>query len=141
MMMAMKKILLVFFGMIFLSLSAQEKMFQLSSHILDVSQGKPAGEVEVELEKYNESTRQWVSVGKKQTDSNGRIPDFLPYSKGSTQNFGKYKIIFFVEDYYKTKKIESFYPSIEVVFQIKTSEHYHIPITLSPFGYSTYRGS
>ncbi|MEE6127604.1 hydroxyisourate hydrolase [Chryseobacterium arthrosphaerae] len=136
----MKKLLLAFFGLIFFSLSAQEKTgFQLSSHILDISEGKPAGKVEIALEKFNETTQQWVSVGKKQTDNNGRVSDFLPYQK--TGNHGKYKLVFFVEDYYKYKNIESFYPSIEVIFQIKDSEHYHVPITLSPFGYSTYRGS
>ncbi|MCS3530080.1 hydroxyisourate hydrolase [Chryseobacterium sp. JUb7] len=137
----MKKFLVVFFGVLFLSLSAQEKgSFQVSSHILDISEGHPAGNVNVELEKYNESTRQWVSLSKKQTDSNGRIGDFLPYSKG-TENNGKYKLIFFTGDYYKSKKIDSFYPYIEIIFQIKDNQHYHVPISLSPFGYSTYRGS
>lgn len=136
----MKKFLLLFFGLFFLAFYAQEKTgFQLSSHILDISQGQPAGNVKIELEKYNETTQQWVSIGKKQTDNNGRVSDFLPYQKSS--NYGKYKLVFFVEDYYKNKKIESFYPSIEVIFQIKNNEHYHVPITLSPFGYSTYRGS
>lgn len=139
-MVSMKKFLLLFFGFIFLAFSAQEKTgFQLSSHILDISQGQPAGNVKIELEKYNETTQQWVSIGKKQTDNNGRVSDFLPYQKSN--NYGKYKLVFFVEDYYKDKKIESFYPSIEVIFQIKNNEHYHVPITLSPFGYSTYRGS
>ncbi|THV59413.1 hydroxyisourate hydrolase [Chryseobacterium candidae] len=136
----MKRFLLAFFGFISLSFSAQEnKGFQLSSHILDISQGKPAGSVVIELEKYNETNRQWVSIGKKQTDNNGRVSDFLPYQKAG--NNGKYKLVFFIEDYYKHKNIESFYPSIEVIFQIKDNEHYHVPITLSPFGYSTYRGS
>jgi len=139
-MVSMKKFLLLFFGFIFLAFSAQEKTgFQLSSHILDISQGQPVGNVKIELEKYNETTQQWVSIGKKQTDNNGRVSDFLPYQKSN--NYGKYKLVFFVEDYYKNKKIESFYPSIEVIFQIKNNEHYHVPITLSPFGYSTYRGS
>lgn len=136
----MKKFLLVFLGIIFLNLSAQKTGFQLSSHILDISQGQPAGKVEVELQKYNKTTKQWTLVSKKQTDDNGRIADFLPYAKG-TENYGEYKLKFFTEDYYKNKKIESFYPYIEVVFQIKGDEHYHVPITLSPFGYSTYRGS
>lgn len=136
----MKKFLLAFLGFIFLSFSAQEKKgFQLSSHILDISEGKPAGKVEIELEKYNETTKQWVSLGKKQTDNNGRVSDFLPYQKAN--NNGKYKLVFFIEDYYKHKNIESFYPAIEVIFKIKDNEHYHVPITLSPFGYSTYRGS
>jgi len=91
--------------------------------------------------KVDETTKQWVSLGKKQTDKNGRIVDFLPYSKNLKSNYGKYKLIFLTEDYFKNKKVESFYPFIEVVFQINDDKHYHVPITLSPFGYSTYRGS
>lgn len=138
----MKKFLFIFCLMLFSGISAQEKKgFQLSSHILNISNGRPAGNVEVQLEKFNETIKQWVSLGKKRTDSNGRIPDFLPYPKNSAENYGKYKLTFFTEDYFKQEKIESFYPFIEVVFKIQDGEHYHVPITLSPFGYSTYRGS
>lgn len=134
----MKKFLFAFFGFVFLNFSAQEKKgFQLSSHILDISIGKPAEHVQIELEKYNESTQTWVSIGKKETDSNGRVSDFLPYQKDG--NNGKYKLVFFIGDYYKNT--ESFYPYIEIIFRIKDNEHYHVPITLSPYGYSTYRGS
>ncbi|WP_326981720.1 hydroxyisourate hydrolase [Chryseobacterium sp. MYb264] len=137
----MKKFLLVFFGVLCLGLSAQEKgTYQLSSHILDISQGHPAGQVGVSLEKFNENTKKWVPMGKKYTDSNGRIGDFLPYAQGD-QNNGTYKLIFETGDYYKAQKVESFYPSIEIIFQVKNKEHYHVPISLSPFGYSTYRGS
>lgn len=138
----MKKFLYLFFVVLFTSVSAQEKKgFQLSSHILDITVGQPVEKVDVQLEKFDETTKQWVSLGKKQTDQNGRIADFLPYSKDLKSNYGKYKLIFLTEDYFKNKKVESFYPFIEVVFQIKDDKHYHVPITLSPFGYSTYRGS
>jgi 5-hydroxyisourate hydrolase len=138
----MKKFLYLFFVILFTSVSAQEKKeFQLSSHILDITVGQPVEKVDVQLEKFDETTKQWVSLGKKQTDKNGRIVDFLPYSKNLKSNYGKYKLIFLTEDYFKNKKVESFYPFIEVVFQIKDDKHYHVPITLSPFGYSTYRGS
>jgi len=138
----MKKFLYLFFVVLFTSVSAQEKKeFQLSSHILDITVGQPVEKVGVQLEKFDETSKQWVSLGKKQTDKNGRIADFLPYSKDLKSNFGKYKLIFLTEDYFKNKKVESFYPFIEVVFQIKDDKHYHVPITLSPFGYSTYRGS
>lgn len=138
----MKKFLYLFFVVLFTSASAQEKKeFQLSSHILDITVGQPVDKVDVQLEKFDETTKQWVSLGKKQTDKNGRITDFLPYSKDLKSNYGKYKLIFLTEDYFKNKKVESFYPFIEVVFQIKDDKHYHVPITLSPFGYSTYRGS
>lgn len=117
---------------------AQQNNYQLSTHILDVSKGAPAAGVSISLEKYNAQTSVWTVVDKKVTDSNGRIPDFLP-SKNS--NLGIYKLTFFTSDYFKKNNTESFYPFIEVVFQIKDEKHYHVPITLSAYGYSTYRGN
>lgn len=138
----MKKLIYLFCVIVFSNVAAQEnKDFQLSSHILDISVGKPVANVDVKLEKYNETTKQWVSVITKRTDKNGRIGDFLPKSKDLNSNDGKYKLIFFTEDYFKNRNMQSFYPFIEVVFQIQDNQHYHVPITLSPFGYSTYRGS
>lgn len=138
----MKKLLLVLFSIVYLGVYAQKnKNFQLSSHILDISTGRPAPQVEVELEKYNDISKQWVFITKKMTDNNGRITDFLPLIKGKSENHGKYRLRFLTENYFTNQKTESFYPYIEVVFQIKNDEHYHVPITLSPFGYSTYRGN
>lgn len=138
----MKKLLLVLFSIVYLGVYAQKnKNFQLSSHILDISTGRPAPQVEVELEKYNNISKQWVFITKKMTNNNGRITDFLPLIKGKSENHGKYRLRFLTENYFTNQKTESFYPYIEVVFQIKNDEHYHVPITLSPFGYSTYRGN
>ncbi len=117
---------------------AQTPVYQLSSHILDVSTGLPAPGVPVKLEKLNEGTKLWSTLDEKVTDENGRIKDFLEEKK--SQN-GIYKLTFLVADYFKSKKTESFYPFIEVVFQIRDKKHYHVPITLSPYGYSTYRGN
>ena len=117
---------------------AQKNTYQLSSHILDVSKGMPATGVTIKLEKYNEQTKNWSFVDEKITDNNGRITDFLPSEK---TNLGIYKLTYFTSDYFKKNNTESFYPFIEVVFQIKDANHYHVPITLSAFGYSTYRGN
>ena len=117
---------------------AQTTSYQLSSHILDISSGMPAKGVTVELEKLEKKTQVWEQVDKKITDDNGRIKEFLPTS---TSNEGVYRLRFLVADYFKSKRTESFYPFIEMVFQIKDSEHYHVPITLSPYGYATYRGN
>ena len=117
---------------------AQKNSFQLSSHILDVSKGQPASGVSIKLEKYNEETKTWSFVDQKTTDSNGRITDFLNSEKS---NLGIFKLTYLTSDYFKKSNIESFYPFIEVVFQIKDKNHYHVPITLSAFGYSTYRGN
>ena len=118
---------------------AQEAKYQLSSHILDVTQGKPATDVKIRLSKQDK-TEKWITVDEKQTDQNGRITDFLKEGKG-VNNQGIYKLTYFVEPYFKKLNQSSFYPFIEVVFEIKDEKHYHVPITLSPFGYSTYRGN
>ena len=117
---------------------AQENKYQLSSHILDISKGMPASDVSIRLEKYNEEAKTWSFVDEKITDKNGRVPDFL---KSDKSNLGIYKLTFYVSDYFKKNNIESFYPFIDVVFQIKDQNHYHVPITLSAFGYGTYRGN
>lgn len=117
---------------------AQKATYQLSSHILDISKGAPVNGVTIKLEKMNEKDKTWSFVDQKITDVNGRIPDFLNAEKS---NLGIYKLTYFTSDYFKSNNIESFYPFIEVVFQIKDQNHYHVPITLSAFGYSTYRGN
>jgi 5-hydroxyisourate hydrolase len=135
----MKKVILsVLLGMILNFAYGQAPTYQLSSHILDVSTGMPASGVTVQLEKLNEKTKVWSFVDKKVTDEQGRIKELLD---GRQQNRGIYKLTFFVKEYFSSKKTESFYPFIDVVFQIQDEKHYHVPITLSAYGYSTYRGN
>lgn len=117
---------------------AQTKTFQLSSHILDISKGMPASGVPIRLEKIDTNKKTWSIIDEKITDVNGRISNFLSSEKA---NDGIYKLTFLTADYFKSQKIQSFYPFIEVVFEIKDSKHYHVPITLSAYGYSTYRGN
>lgn len=117
---------------------AQKNNYQLSSHILDVSKGLPVAGVKIKLERYNAQVKGWSIIEEKITDTNGRITDFLSSEK---DNLGIYKLTYFTSDYFKKNKTESFYPFIEVVFEIKDKTHYHVPITLSAFGYATYRGS
>ncbi|HEB7525454.1 TPA: hydroxyisourate hydrolase [Campylobacter coli] len=137
-MLSTKKILLALIN-IPIFLNATE--YQLSTHILDINSGQPASNVKVEL--YNlDQNRQWVKISEKFTKKNGRIADFLPYKKTENRSFGVYKLKFYTKDYYISHKVDSFYPFVEVSFELlKDQKHYHIPITLSPFGYSTYRGS
>lgn len=116
---------------------AQDQSYQLSSHILDINSGYPAAGVKISLYKLN-ADKGWVLVDEKKTDENGRIKDFLPEG---TDNKGIYKLTYHVGPYFKEKKQDSFYPFIDVVFEIKDENHYHVPITLSPYGYSTYRGN
>lgn len=133
-----KSILTLVFAIFALMSFAQNKEYQLSSHILDVSQGKPAPGVTIQLEKLNQKNNKWSVVASKVTDENGRVPDFLPSDKS---NLGIYKLTYFTKDYFQQQGTESFYPFIDVVFEIKDENHYHVPITLSAFGYSTYRGN
>ncbi len=130
-----------FFTLILIVLTStmfgQEVTYQLSSHILDITRGAPANGVSIKLDKMN-SDKTWSFVDEKITDENGRVPNFL---KVQESNPGIYKLTFLVNDYFEKDNIESFYPFVEVVFEIKDLKHYHVPITLSPFGYSTYRGN
>lgn len=115
----------------------QQKEYQLSTHILDIASGKPAPSVQVGL--YKQVAENWVLVAEKTTDANGRIGSFLPNEQEG--NTGIYKLVFYTFPYFEKQGLSSFYPQIEVVFAITDEKHYHVPITVSPFGYSTYRGS
>lgn len=134
----MKTLFLSLFAIILTTtVFAQEKDYQLSTHILDISIGKPAGQVEVRLEKMNKQSKDWKEVSTKTTKESGRINDFLP----GHNNQGVYRFTFYTKPYFNNKDEKSFYPFIQVVFEITGDKHYHVPITLSQFGYSTYRGS
>ena len=98
----------------------------------------PAAGVTIKLAQYNTDKKTWTLLDEKITDKNGRIGDFLSNDKS---NFGIYKLTYLTSPYFKNDGLESFYPFIEVVFEIKDNNHYHVPITLSAFGYSTYRGN
>lgn len=131
-------IILALLAVVTLPGSAQQQKFQLSSHILDISRGLPAPDVLIRLEKQSPDGI-WKFITESRTDKDGRIVDFLP--AGEKNNMGIFKLTYFTEAYFKSLKQTSFYPFIEVVFEIKDDQHYHVPITLSPFGYSTYRGN
>lgn len=136
----MKKVLVLFVVLLsfgYLSF-AQESKFQLSSHILDVSSGKPASNVKITLSKQVNNS-QWIIVEERNTDVNGRVKDFL--KQDGKENAGIYKLTFHTKPYFKSLNQQSFYPFVEVVFELLDNEHYHVPITLSAFGYSTYRGN
>ena len=128
----------VFFFLIFcrsLYCFSQTKTYQLSSHILDNSTGEPAPSVSVTLQKMNVDNS-WTKVNTQITDKDGRIGNFLPYGQN---NDGVYKLVFHIESYFDRKKLQTFYPFIEIVFHIKGDKHFHVPLTVSPYGYSTYK--
>ncbi|XP_048003788.1 5-hydroxyisourate hydrolase [Leguminivora glycinivorella] len=108
----------------------------LSSHVLDTSTGRPAVQLYTEL--FKQKGDSWVSWHSTVTTGDGRIQ--FPFTKDS-MSAGTYKLKFNVGDYYTRNQKETLYPYVEIVFEVKENEHYHIPLLLSPYGYSTYRGS
>lgn len=110
----------------------------LSVHILDTTRGKPAAGVEVVLEQASGDT--WKELARAKTDPDGRISALWPAERTLTR--GTYRITFLTAPFFAARRMTTFYPRIEVVFAIdEPGEHYHVPLLLSPFGYSTYRGS
>ena len=105
----------------------------ISTHVLDVAAGQPAAGLGVRLE--GRSVGEWVLLGEAVTDDDGRVADLLG---GRDLEAGEYRITFDTGSH----NPDGFYPSAAVVFRVSSSdEHHHIPLLLSPFGYSTYRGS
>ena len=113
-------------------------MTQITSHILDTTRGLPAQQVFVTLMQQHDDD--WLMLGTALTDEDGRVPDFT----GSDEVLpaGIYKLTFYLADYYAALSQKSFYPQVDVIFEIQgNGQHYHVPLLLNPYGYSTYRGS
>lgn len=106
-------------------------MTHLTTHVLDAARGIPAAGVAVSL---RAASGDEVAAG--QTDADGRLalgPDLLAP--------GDYTLTFETGAYFDAQAVESFYPEVTVAFRIRDDRHYHVPLLLSPFAYSTYRGS
>lgn len=113
----------------------------ISTHVLDTSIGRPARGVPVELERMGESvfggSSSWELVGAGQTDMDGRNRDLA-----TSVEPGLYRLRFNTEQYFSANGHKGFFPVVEITFQIEDgSQNYHVPLLLSPYGYSTYRGS
>jgi 5-hydroxyisourate hydrolase len=113
-------------------------MSGITTHVLDTSLGQPAEGVPVTLEV--EAAGGWKLVGKGTTNADGRISDLV--SKEISLAAGVHRLIFDTAKYFATRQVHGFYPQVTIVFRIEDpAQHYHVPLLLSPFGYSTYRGS
>ena len=110
-------------------------MSTISTHVLDTALGKPAAGVPITLERVGDD----AVLGSGMTDADGRVGDLVPRENPVRE--GLYRLRFYVARYFAASKREAFYPEIVIVFRVTSDEHYHIPLLLSPFGYSTYRGS
>lgn len=111
-------------------------MSGISTHVLDTARGLPAAGVRVKLER--QSSGAWEEAGAGSTDGNGRIAQLL--SDGKRLDAGLYRVTFFTAEYFRGS--ESFYPEVTVQFEVRdAARHHHVPLLLSPYGYTTYRGS
>ena len=114
-------------------------MTRISTHILDIVVGKPAKDVSVRLEKQN-TRGDWRLLTSARTDQDGRCAQLLP--EGEDLSAGVYRLSFDTGSYYALQKIDALHPLVEVTFQARDGEsHFHIPLLLSPNGYTSYRGS
>jgi 5-hydroxyisourate hydrolase len=113
-------------------------MSKITTHVLDVSLGRPAANVPVLLESQSPAGF-WKEAGHGVTDSDGRLKEL---AAGETLPPGIYRLTFDTGAYFARRQVAGLYPQVTIVFEVTDDQqHYHIPLLLSPFGYSTYRGS
>jgi len=112
-------------------------MSQITTHVLDTSIGKPGEGIHIELQE--ETNNEWLTIAKGATNADGRIGDLL--DKENVLAPGTYRMIFHTGKYFSDKNQKAFYPIVIIHFQTIDKSHYHVPLLLNPFGYSTYRGS
>lgn len=110
----------------------------LSVHVLNIQNGLPSPDVEVTLEKQDGA--QWTALSSAVTNAQGRVSALYP--EGSKLESGTYRVTFKTGKWFATHKTATFFPEVPVIFTVDGSvPHYHIPLLLSPYGYSTYRGN
>ena len=113
-------------------------MSALTTHVLDTSLGRPAAGVAVTLERRESGA--FIELGRSRTDADGRCRDLLPQAVALRQ--AVYRLVFDSGAYFAARGVPAFYPQVSVVFEVREpAQHHHVPLLLSPFGYSTYRGS
>ena len=113
-------------------------MSAITTHVLDTARGRPAAGVAIVLERDEAGAA--ITLGRGETDADGRLRDLLP--SGAPLAAGTYRLVFDTGGYFEAQGVDTFYPEVAIVFQVKNgNEHFHVPLLLSPFGYSTYRGS
>jgi len=111
----------------------------ITTHVLDTAQGQPAANIHVVLE-VRQTQDSWETVGDGRTDTDGRINNF--FIETESMSPGTYRLTFNVSPYFQSQGVDSFYSVIPIVFTLDDpNTHYHVPLLLSPYGYSTYRGS
>jgi 5-hydroxyisourate hydrolase len=114
-------------------------MSQITTHVLDTALGRPAKGVGIEL--HHQHNDHWRELGRGTTNEDGRLRDLMP--DRHVLQPGIYRLTFHTAAYLEaTSQAPGFYPVVTIVFEVHDVDaHYHVPLLLSPFGYSTYRGS
>lgn len=114
-------------------------MSVITTHVLDTARGRAAADVHVLLEQRDDSG-EWQAISRGSTDLDGRLKSLHP--DGQPLAPGVYRITFDTGQYFDSLGVASFYPEVVVVFETTPGEkHYHVPLLLAPFGYTTYRGT
>jgi len=113
------------------------KVSQITTHVLDTAVGMPGKNISIRLQMKRNN--QWQTMAQGITNSDGRIPDLLPQQRTLEPN--TYKMVFDTGAYYASQNLKTFYPEVEITFATFDDAHYHVPLLVNPFGYSTYRGS
>jgi 5-hydroxyisourate hydrolase len=114
-------------------------MKRISTHVLDVARGKPAQHVSVRLERQSASG-EWSLIATSHTDADGRCPQLLADDTELTP--GIYRMAFDTGSYQQSHNVDTLYPVVHITFRVREGDsHFHLPLLLSPYGYTTYRGS
>jgi 5-hydroxyisourate hydrolase len=114
-------------------------MGAITTHILDTAKGRPAAGVAVLLECRGDDG-DWQAVSRGTTDLDGRLKTLYP--EGKPLEEGVYRLTFDTGRYFEMHGVAAFYPEVSVVFETAAGErHYHVPLLIAPYGYSTYRGT
>lgn len=112
---------------------------EITTHVLDLARGRPAAGVPVALA-FRGPSGEWKEVGRGSTDAGGRLRGLL--ADGAPLAAGIYSLTFDTAAYFRAQGTGAFYPEVRVVFEVRDpAQHHHVPLLLSPYGYSTYRGS
>jgi len=114
-------------------------MSAITTHVLDTALGRPAAGARVSLDRRDEDGR-WTSLCEAETDQDGRARHLMP--SGAPLMPGVYRLTFDTGRYFGLRSVPTLYPAVVIVFEtVADQAHYHVPLLVSPFGYSTYRGS
>lgn len=113
------------------------KVSQITTHVLDTSKGVPGKEICIRMKKKTDQGFETIALGI--TNSDGRVANLLPC--GVDLPPGHYQMCFDTEGYFTQNNVTGFYPKVDIDFTVFDKSHYHVPLLINPYGYSTYRGS